>query len=224
MADGWTGVSLLESGRHLFACPEKNCFRRLTFKTLEQATNEERIHSCPWWGGESKVSWSVARTLVEQMWEKLDEVMDQIKTEMDNASMIRETELKARGRAIAECLALFMPPFFEDANSIAAEAQRRYKARAADDSEYETPGIGHRRYETAAQWHATRGGFTSNPDMVKADDRKAARTRTASRPASLDAQTETAIKFALESGMMSEQDIARMYKISVEQVQKLKTS
>ena len=72
VADGRGVVPAQTEGRYLFECDKPNCFRHLTFKTLEAARLEEGTHACPWWGGETRVSWSVTKTLVQQLWDKLD--------------------------------------------------------------------------------------------------------------------------------------------------------
>lgn len=160
-------AAAVETERFLFKCDKPNCYRRLTFKSADLVELERVNHKCPYWGGESKVSWSVTKTLVQQMWDKLDAEYAEIKR-----GSIDPEYNKARARAFAECIAIFMRPFFETADDIVKEAMRRYDAKAAGDTEYETPGIGHRRYETAAMAHASRAdgwyespqdGYTTDP-------------------------------------------------------------
>lgn len=162
-------ITTLETGKWLLDCDEPHCFRRLTFKSESEAIRDKETHPCPWWGGQTKVAWSVTKTLVEQMWEKLDLSMDLIKD--DSQSDLVKHDEKIRARAISEMIAIFMAPFFTDANGVAAEAQKRWKARQAGE-DYETPGLGHRRYESAAMAHASAAegwyetpedGYTTNP-------------------------------------------------------------
>ena len=181
-------VPAKEQGRHLFECDKPNCFLHVTFKTYEAAVAEQQNHKCPHWGGETKVAWSVTKTLVQQMWDKLDECMDSIK---DPQESVYIESNKTRARAFAECIAIFMPPFFTSADEVAREAGRRWQARQAGDTEYETPGIGARRYESAAMaardhaspaegWYGTPdGGYTANPERAGArQTRTSGRART----------------------------------------------
>ena len=181
--------------KYLVHCTKPNCFMHMTVNTEEEQTHYLANHGCPYWGGESKVSWSVTKTLVEELWFKLDDTMSDL-METQRMAQLPDGEknyshaldvLKARARAIAECLAIFMKPFFEDANAIAAEALRRYTARKEGDTEYETAGIGHRRYEAAARaattahgsaaegWYESpTDGYTSLPGAAGAGPRRRA--------------------------------------------------
>lgn len=125
----------------LFECDKPHCYRRIL---VENAEVERINHKCPYYGGITKVSWGVTKTLVQQMWDKLDDEVNEI---MDNKSVNPDYH-RARARAFAECLAIFMVPFFTTADDVAKEGLRRYKARKEGDSEYETIGLGARRYET----------------------------------------------------------------------------
>lgn len=237
MARGWTGVGPAErSDRHLFACSNPNCYRRLTFKTIEEAYLDEANHKCPW-GIDLKVAWSVTKTLVEQMWDKLDTEMDWIKGHHDPETQAwtfdpESGPRKVRARAIAECIQIFMTPFFETANEVAAEAARRHKARVEGDKEYETPGLGSRRYEGAvrqSEQHASAaegwyqspdGGYTSNPERA---GEKAVRTRGRSTSTGqvditkLTEQEQTAIKAAHEQmpTVFTPTVLAKQYGVSV---------
>lgn len=232
MAKGWTGIAPYGE-RYLFACPEGNCYWRLTVSTLEQAQEQERNHNCPHWGGKTKVSWSVTKTLVEQMWEKLDIDMDAIKS-FDGKTLDHESERerdlnKARARAIAECLAIFMKPFFETADDIVREAMRRHAARVAGDAEYATAGIGARRYESAAMAHASAaggwydtpgGGYTSDPS--RAGEKPRARQST-SRPVAitLDAKTQESIRNGHKAmpTVFTAEVLAKQYGVSVKMIE-----
>ena len=199
MAKGWTGIAPAETeGRYLFACPEPNCYRHLTFKTLEEAEAEQSDHGCPNVGGPTKVSWSVTRTLVEQLWDKLDVEYELI---VEKKAVYIDTT-KGRARAFAEAIAIFMPPFFSTADEVIREAGSRYRAKK-DGEQYDTPGLGSRRYEGA----------------VRNDKPRA--TASTARPTSASAvpeDTRKAIKFALQSGMFTKEQLAKTYKLSVDVV------
>lgn len=81
-------------------------------------------------------------TLVEQVWKKVDEDMLALMQPGPNTDF---ASLKARLRAFAEVLAIFMIPHFTTADEVAREAKRRYDNRL--DETYCTAGLNVRRYE-----------------------------------------------------------------------------
>lgn len=228
MARGWTGVGPAErSDRHLFACSQDNCYRRLTFKTVEEALFDEANHACPW-GTEYQAGWfDVTQTLVGQLWEKLDNEMDGIMAaDPDSSDKMKHSQ---RARAFAESIAIFMPPFFTTADEVAKEAKRRYDARKAGE-DYETPGLGSRRYEgavraaeqhasAAAGWYGTPDGtYTSQPERAGEKAVRASRTKAAVAPAiKLTEQEQTAIKAAHEQmpTVFTPEVLAKNYGVSV---------
>lgn len=203
-------------GTFLVHCEQSNCYMHMTVNTEEEQQYYLANHGCPYWGGESKVSWSVTKTLVQQMWDKLDAELDEIKGHWRidggwvSPSLVDPEYHKVRARALAECIAIFMTPFFETADDIAHEAMRRWEARRDSNDEYETPGLGARRYETAAQAHlsATPGwygtaqdGYTANPDHAGTPTATRTRTRTAAPPraVTIKPEDETAMQKAYEA-------------------------
>lgn len=186
--------------KHLFQCDQPHCFRRLTFNSIEELERDKANHKCPYWGGQTKVSWSVTKTLVEKMWEMLDKEISAI-----HSAPISPEWHQARARAFCDAIAIFMVPFFETADEIGKEGMRRYKARVERDTEYETKGMGHRRYETASLQHASAAegwygtpedGFTQNPALA-GQKAGTTRTRVALPPApELSDETKMAIKMA----------------------------
>lgn len=114
-------------------------------------------------------------TLVEQVWAKVDEDMLAL---MQPEAHTDFAALKARLRAFAEVLAIFMTPHFTTADEIAREAKRRYDNRM--DPEYCTPGLNQRRYEPPP----------GTPDLREAYHGGKARSST---PAKRPNATETAI-------------------------------
>jgi len=205
MAKGWQGIVVrnpselgYESRRpYKFACSKDLCYWHVSCKDAEDAFKQYITHPCPWWGGQTKVSWNVARTLVEQMWDKLD-----IEYQVLAAEDFKNVERKARARAIAECIVLFMQPHFTNPDDVIREAKRRYEG----DEDYETPGLGARRYESAAT------------ELVKireeyAEKRKTRTPRSAPNPADkVDDQTKEAIKAALNFGLPADK-IASTYRL-----------
>lgn len=210
MAQGWKGVELRDPSElgyearrpYKFSCTHPHCFWYVSCKDEADAVNQQNTHPCPWWGGETKVSWSVGKTLVEQMWEKLDDEYAVLVT-----CDFKDAERKARARAIAECIALFMPPHFVTADDVIREAKRRNE----NTEEYQTPGLGARRYELP------------EPREFAAKPRKAAAAKPPAPPKkSLDPQVERAIKFALQSSMFTPEELAKTYGLTVADVLSVK--
>jgi hypothetical protein len=91
-------------------------------------------------------------TLLDEVWHRLDSIMDELSLFQKDHPVPRSTDdemflygLKQKARGMAEIIALFMTPHYRDANEVAAEAQRRANARANQDTDYETRGLGHLR-------------------------------------------------------------------------------
>jgi hypothetical protein len=227
--------------KYLFECDQPNCYRRLTFNSENEVLREKLTHKCPYWGGESKVSWSVTKTLVQQMWDMLDAELDQLKghwaSDGSTKGWVSGTPVNPeyhqhRARAISDCLAIFMQPFFTTADDIAREAIRRWEARRDTDLEYETPGIGARRYETAAMahssaadgWYSTpEDGYTSDPQRAGAvSDRRGRRSTAVGAPAAppaikLSEADQKAIRNAHEQmpQIFTAEVLAKQYGLSV---------
>lgn len=152
MVEGGKGVYRRESGliseaeitRNPWAyqCDAPGCYYTVCAKTEEGAQHIKAEHPCPHQGGTTTISWSITVTLVEQVWKKVDEDMMSL---MQPGPGTDFPALKARLRAFAEVLAIFMTPHFTTADEIAREAKRRYDNRL--DPEYQTAGLGQRRYE-----------------------------------------------------------------------------
>ena len=208
MARGWQGVVVrdpsepgYESRRpYKFQCRHEHCYWSVSCKDQEDAINQQNTHPCPWWGGQTKVSWSVAKTLVEQMWEMLD-----VEYQVLAADNFNNDIRKARARAIAECIALFMKPHFVTSDDVIREAKKRYE----NGEEYETPGLGARRFETEPPY--TTGAVKPRRGAPKPP-----------KPSSLDEKTKATLKFALESGMFTPEQLAKNYGVSVDEVNALK--
>jgi hypothetical protein len=198
--------------KFLVHCEQPNCYMHMTVNTEEEQAHYLANHKCPYWGGESKVSWSVTKTLVEEMWDMLDETMVHLMEDRDATDSWKREE-KARARAFAECLAIFMRPFFDNADDIAREAARRYRAKKEGDIEYETAGLGNRRYESAATaaaehlsatpgWYGTsNGGYTDDPTKAGAPaPRRAGRAATGrvAAPVTISDKDVKAMKGAYE--------------------------
>ena len=132
----------------------------------------------------------MSRTLLEEAWIKLDACVAELsETHYDPEEKAR---MKGVCRGMAEVLALFMKPHFTTADEIAGEAVKRYKAKKNGEHDYETPGIGGRR-------------FTPPPGTSAAP-----RAVVPPKPKHKLGDKETqAIKFAMQSGMFKAADLAK---------------
>lgn len=151
-------------------------------------------------------------TLVQRMWDMLDETMSSL---MNPPGDPEKRDLKIRARAQAEFIAMFMKPHFTTADMIAVEARRRYNARQEGtpeyDPEYETPGLGTRRYEPPPG--TPRFSRDAKPESTK---KTAAPKAKASKP--LPPEAIPGAKMAIESGKFTVAQIAQMYSVSEEAV------
>lgn len=155
-------------------------------------------------------------TLVEQVWKKLDEDMAAL---MQPGGSTDFVALKARLRAFAEVLAIFMTPHFNTADEVAREAKRRYQNRHNED--YETPGLNSRRYEPPPSamgpnpdwYNAPDGGHTSDPKQAGTPAPRG--RRAAVKPAiKLNEKEQASIKLFHENGFSKEQ-LAKTYGVGI---------
>lgn len=158
-------------------------------------------------------------TLVEQMWHRLDSIMDELAllpdtTEMDpeeyNEAQLFEANLKGKARGCAEMIAIFMNPHFTDANEVAREAKRRADARKRLDESYETAGLGQRRYE--------------HPPAVTAEDALKYKREPIKRGKKSPVSEEDAEKIRKAYGTFPVDMLAKVYKISEKQVEEIAKS
>lgn len=137
-------LSQLKEPEHYLAhCDVKGCYLHVGVWTMEAAVQLLDHHQCPYYGGETRISWEIViTTLVERMWEMADEGYEKLITATEP-----DDKLKGELRGYAEMIALFMSPYFKSANEIVHEVVKRWKMKEAGER-YETPGIGARMYET----------------------------------------------------------------------------
>lgn len=178
-------------------CYRNGCYFIVSRSTEEDAEVALALHKCPM-RGPTKIGLMMNKTLLEQAWEILDE---QVAIIMDNDPDSDIEAAKEQARGIAKVLAIFMVPHFHEPHEISAEARRRYQARQSGDETYATAGLGSRSMEPP-------------PGM----DKYKSNTRIITPPASKHKFNEkevAAIKFAAESGMFSEEDLAKTYSVTV---------
>lgn len=125
-----------------FECTRPDCHFSVCAISEEHAHLIESTHPCPYAGGTTTYGWSIVATLLEEVWKKVDDDMLSLMQPEANTDY---AALKARLRAFAEVLAIFMKPHFTTADEIAREARRRYDHR--NDPEYCTAGLAQRRLE-----------------------------------------------------------------------------
>lgn len=143
-ANGWPGVyNTLHTNPKAeypwrFHCPQPLCFMVLHAATEVILNTRIEKHQCPWFGGGTTTfSWGVmADEYLTPIWKQLDEQVDAIQAKDGHEQIAR-----FKARAIAEALAILMPPFFTTGDEIVKEALVRWEHRQAG-TDYETPGIG----------------------------------------------------------------------------------
>lgn len=202
MVTGWPGVYDHPSGRHGFACPVHNCYYRIGLRP-----GDTTDHKCPR-VGETKVSWSVAKTLLETVWDQFDGTIDAIKTPDPLLDQMALENLKGQARAYSRMLAVFMVPQFTSEEEIAREGMKRWKMRQAGE-EYDTPGLGARRYEGPP----AKQGVSTTPDASRHIPGRKPLVAHKLTPGEL-----TQLKNAHASGMFDIPDLAHIYKLSEETV------
>lgn len=140
-----------------FHCPQPLCF--YVVHAPSEATAIKRIneHPCPWYGGGTTTfSWGVmSDDYLTPIWGQLDDQVDIIKGTIE---VHHDVFVAARhkARAVADVLAVLMPPFFTDGDEIVREALVRWEKRQAGQ-EYETPGLGRFKFKRPP-------GVIGNPD------------------------------------------------------------
>lgn len=189
-------------------CEREGCYAIAAFRTEEDAQVFLALHKCPYMSP-AKIGLLVSRTLLEESWVDLDEVMDTLMDGNLDPDQIQRFRGEARG--MAKILARFMSPHLRTADDIAREAKRRYDARKAGE-EYETPGLGHRRMEPPPAAPVTYAGTPAR------NARQSSRGTKVSKVLALTEQERTAIKMARDSGMFSVKELSGVYGITEAEV------
>ena len=163
---------------------------------------------------------SAGPTLLQRTWDLLDSkteiiMMPRVGDE-NELSLQNRAEARHQARGIAEVLALFMVPHFTTADEIVREAVRRYKAKQAGDTEYETAGLGSRA------WEPPPGDTKYKP--VEQTATPAPRKRLGARKPAEKQLTEAekaSIKQGLTFGITASQ-LADTFKVSVQTIESLR--
>lgn len=223
----WTGVSkrtTLETADQkarpwVCRCPAPMCFYNTSHKAEKDAQTALDTHPCPWFaGGTTTLSWGVmAESFVAPIWKLLDECMDEImlaSSQVVSADPLEReagsralATLKPTARAYANTLAILMPPFFRHPDEIALEAKVRYDKRTAGE-EYETSGMGNRRYEKAGSTRVMDPPTPSAP-----------RTYVPRGGKVLSDDEKTGIKMALAMGGFPVEQLAKTYGVTAQQIE-----
>jgi len=126
--------------KSLYVCTVLGCGLRVL---TEGGAPVPHSHNRP--SNRTRISWmSYGPTLLQQTWDKLDFLMDELK-DIDRGDYNTDA-IKGEMRGVAFVLSLFMQPHFTTVQDIAREAKKRYEMRQAGE-EYESPGLGSRTYE-----------------------------------------------------------------------------
>lgn len=215
MTKGWRGVEernlvSTDGQKHpwVFRCPKPNCYYAVSAQSEEEARTQEREHQCPYQGGVTHFGWGVTVTLVEDMWHKADAAYLRITEE--NLSAEELAKRKGVVRGMCDMIAIFMVPHFKTADEVGRELLKRAAAHQAGE-EYETPGLGGRRYEPPPG---------ENKYLQNRSTPAVKESTPPSKSKLSEADTES-IKFAFESGMFTKEQISKTYGVSVATVEQL---
>lgn len=176
----------------LVRCPAPLCFYNVSATTEVEAKTKLDTHPCPWYGGQpTTIGWThMVEAYLQRIWKLLDIEVDIIKD--GHTTNLHQDQAKNRAKGLAYALAILMPPFFQTPEEISREALKRWEMRQAG-TEYTTQGLGLKRLARLDASAATMPGLTQ---------------------AQIDA-----IKFAKESGMFTDQELANTYDLTVGQLQ-----
>lgn len=182
----------------VYRCPEKYCY----YGRQVKEENANVSHRCPASNGSTKVAWvTYGPSLLEKTWAELDRI----------TGLLVEGERSEEGigyaRGLAFTLSLFMMPHFTTPADIACEAKKRYKMKLVNE-EYETPGLGTRKYEAPPADFKTE---KQSPERAKVMSK--------SKGKQLSDTEEAAIKNA--AIMFSVEELAKTYGISVARVKEI---
>lgn len=220
MALSWVGIAERkiisdDSAAHpwIFSCTVNHCFFTVAAYSKEDAMRKEKIHkesNCPW-TGKVHLGGSVTLTLVEQMWDKMDTAYLMLRSSEKEFGVEDTHTLKLRSqlRGMAEMTAIFMTPHFHSADEIAREVFVRWQKKEAGET-YETKGLASRRYE-----------LPRDTAYVGKRNRTVETTELPGPFTKLTPQENEAIKFAVESGMFTVEQLARTYGVTEATVRKI---
>jgi hypothetical protein len=199
--------------RFRFRCGEPNCYMAIGCKTEEDAHTIAAEHGCPYQGGPTRFSWSATVSLVNQLWVELDRVVDHIMDYDESSGHTREY-WQARASGLAFALSIFMVPHFRTEREISAEAKVRRDHRVAG-TPWTTIGLESRRYEFAGD----------SKYKTLSETKKSARSAgvggvgpQAGQLAIFNEQERAAIKQAIATKMFSREELAKVYKTTVEAI------
>lgn len=165
-------------------------------------------------------------TLVERMWEMIDQEFAILESDyMQNLTESDYNErdtLRGKLRGMAEMIALFMSPYFKDANEVTREVVKRKRMRDSGEA-YETPGIGNRRFETPPNDPSKYAQSTqhSRPPAPKIEY---VSKRQVDLSHNLTDAEVTAIKSQMETGMIAPDMLAGAFGVSVDVIRHLAKS
>lgn len=188
-------------------CHRENCFYCVSASAEEEGQIRLALHNCPT-KGPTRFGLMMPRTLLEQSWEMLDELVDKIFDGDLPADEKRDLQNQAKG--VAQVLAIFMQPHFEFPHEISLEARKRWQARKAGEP-YETAGLGSRRTEPPP------GDNKYQP--IQQSQKVQRQSRSKPEPALTQANID-GIKNALAAGFTAEQ-LAPVYGVTPERIRQV---
>lgn len=235
----------------LFQCPQPNCYYAVSGRTEESVREQEAKHKCPYQGGLTKIAGSITVTLVEDMWAKADlayAAMSEDGITSDEAKR-RQGVVRGMCEMIAIFMPPHFRTGNEVGKELLkraanAAAGERYTSPGIGSRRYEVPGFntpppllkvveGDRVIQLSTNHAATVQRIDEQGIHLKLDiggfgiaastvDLKALPKQSLSAAAMKLTEDEIkAIKFSVESGVFTPEQIATTYKILPSEVKKI---
>lgn len=173
------------------------------------ATSGERIVTMtfhPYPRREGMPGHSQGRAVLAELWWRLDETIDLIRSGAPDAHA--DIEAKSRANTLADTLSLIMSPFYPDAQSVLAESMTRWKARQAGEQR-ESPGLAESIWDPLSRFDGTPYSRDNEARVRGGSPGKA-------EPAVLDTAKQGFIKLQLDTGAFKPEELAKMFGVSVE--------
>lgn len=158
-----------------------------------------------------KIELSEPEPLIFKLWQMLDE---KVAFFMGPTDAIQDAEkvakLKSEARGMAEAIAVLMQPFVKSADEVVKHAVKRYKAKQAGE-DYQVPGLGE---------HLWNPLYDEDGNLRQQPTAKIEHPRAQPKASNKKLKPEeiAGIKDAVSSGMFSEEDVASMFKVSVQTI------
>lgn len=210
-----------------YRCEVSNeCFALEYSKNPDHARRAIEGHICPAPPRRDQVP--AGKTIIQKLWDELDELMDQIKFLSARPDVIANTardladkhyERIGQARGIALALALLSVPWFRTTEDILRQANKRWKMRQSDIPWEPTPGYNY--YPAAPLAFAQPERTESKPKRspVKSTKSPMVQSKPAAREFSVDERLM--IQESVHSQGVSPADLAKMFGVTEDRIKSI---